>query len=178
MNSDCVDVMIDLETLGKTPGCTILSIGATTFGTPDQDREKFYEKISTAKSYGLTVSSETVAWWHQQDPVARKEAFSGTKYLPDVLYEFSDYLGKLGKPPRVWGNSAAFDISILGAAYEICCIPVPWKYYDVMCYRTLKNLISVPAPVQNTQLHNALADAIYQAAHAEVILEKLKCQSD
>lgn len=180
MNSDCVDVMIDLETLGTKPGCVILSIGATTFGAPlGESRATFYSTAQFRTQHNLIAEESTLDWWDKQDPITKKEAFSGTKHLSMVLDEFALYLGQLGKPPRVWGNAASFDISILEAAYIAYKLDVPWKYYNVMCFRTLKNLFpQIPVPPERADAHHALADAIYQAAHAEAILEKLRCQSD
>jgi hypothetical protein len=74
----------------------------------------------------------------------------------------------------VWGNAASFDLKILEKAYKLMQIEVPWKYYNEMCYRTLKNLYPEIKIMCNPHKHEALQDAIYQAEHAVRILNTLK----
>jgi hypothetical protein len=163
--------MVDLETLGTSAGCIILSIGACTF-----DRQfQFYEKISVMDSdrQGFTENPDTMAWWSKQDPAAFKEATSGHLSVEDALGEFSDWYRRLPAPNvYIWGNGADFDLPILREYYEVMKMKVPWKPFNGRCYRTLKNLyprITIPA---NPNKHNALEDALWQAQHACEILSQ------
>lgn len=168
-----MNLMVDIETLGKKPGCAILSIAVVPFMT-DSDIEPFYERIhpTSCAVAGLTVDEDTWKWWHNQDAAVREEAFSGTTPLSTVLFLLSEYVGQF-EEAYMWGNGASFDIPILEAAYDGLKVSYPWKYYNARCYRTLKNLFpEVTAPVQLDK-HNALADARFQAAHAEKILKWL-----
>lgn len=167
-----MDLMVDIETLGKKPGCAILSIAVVPFLT-DSDIEPFYERILPSSCIGLSVDDDTWKWWHNQDAAVREEAFSGTTPLSTALFLLTEYIQQFPKDTKVWGNGASFDVPILEAAYARFNRPAPWKYYNSMCYRTLKNLFKeVTAPVQLDK-HNALADARFQAAHAEKILRWL-----
>lgn len=171
-----INVMLDLETLGKRAGCAILSIGATTFRTSEPLKE-FYEKIciDSCKTAQLGADQDTLRWWSLQSVEAQEEAFSGTKELKSVLHEFIDYLSSLGPKDQIyiWANGAAFDLPILEAAYVACGIAVPWDFRNVRCYRTLKALFPYVVPPQdNTLKHSAIADAIYQAAHATELLKE------
>ena len=169
------DVMLDLETCGTDPGCIVLSIGACTF----DERNKFYERISVDSSrVYLCEDIETMRWWQKQDRQMREEAFGGTKDLVQVLDAFHDWFRNLNnkqyKDTYVWGNGADFDLPILKAAYKAVDRPVPWHPWNGRCYRTLKNLLSgVKAPPRASVKHHALEDAIYQAAHARLLLEVL-----
>lgn len=174
-----IDVMIDLETLGLTPGCVILAIGALPF---NQYHELgYYTKVSKllAVEEGFTVDKNTQAWWDTQSQEARDESFSGTLYTAEALLGLTEYFkGLIQKHPDseivVWGNAASFDIKMLEYAYKHLGIPVPWKYYNEMCFRTLKNLMKcVPAPEFIGLKHSALADAIHQSHHAELMLSVL-----
>ena len=164
-------VMIDIETLGTKPGCAILAIAAIPFGAIAEG-EPFYEKIDplNCSKLGLAADQSTLDWWDKQDKRARAEAFSGVRHLPDVLEEFSQYI-KQYNSVRVWGNGASFDVPILEAAFTRCGIPVPWKYYNSFCYRTLKNLYPQVPYYKPLQAHHALEDAKAQAAHAERIFK-------
>lgn len=169
-----IDIMIDLETMGVSAGCAILSIGAVTL----DEKHKFYAKIclDSCSPAGLKIDLDTIAWWQKQSKEARGEAFSGTKDLVLVLGEFADWfrmVEKLEGTAFLWGNGADFDLPILGAAYEAVGMKKPWKPFNGRCYRTIKNWARfkdiTPDPFEGVK-HNALADAIFQARHLIKIL--------
>jgi hypothetical protein len=169
-----VDLMIDIETLGTTPGCAILSIAAVPFSV-HSPIEHFYERISQQSCIeaGLHVDSNTVNWWAKQSYYAQKEAFSGTERIEDVLARLTLYIKQLGTV-RPWGNGASFDVPILEAAYAKCGMKAPWAYYNAMCYRTLKNLFPYLVAIEPVIKHNALEDAKSQAAHAEKLMMTIR----
>lgn len=163
---DAVNVMIDLETLGTSAGCAILSIGAQTFRSPSRF---YYEKIDPKDSrLYLREDIETLRWWNKQDRRMRDEAFSGTKDLLPVLINFAEWLKDISPDPDklfVWGNGADFDQPFLQHAYKEAGVPVPWKFWDNRCLRTLKNLpVARSVKLERAGVyHNALDDAIHQA---------------
>lgn len=168
-----IDIMIDLETCGIRAGCTVLSIGASSFNQV----HSFYNKIDpiSSKERGLIEDPSTMQWWDRQKPEARIEAFSGTRTVEQALGEFSDWLRGIGKKEDifVWGNGADFDLPILAAVYAKVGMDLPWAPFNGRCYRTLKNLYKdVKAPIFEGMKHNALYDARYQAQHAYMILKK------
>jgi hypothetical protein len=172
-----INVMIDLETLGLKPGCAIVAIGASMFST--SDNSFFYSNISKYSNSvaGLTLDPSTLAWWNLQSKEAQELSLYGSDILQETLRQFAEWLKEIedGKfEVRVWGNAASFDLKILEAAYAACGIPVPWKYYNEMCFRTLKNLGLVVEPEFAGVKHYALADARHQARWAEKILEKIE----
>ena len=179
--ANSADVMIDLETTGTSPGCGILSIGACTF----DGIFEFYEKINPTDNFKwrLESSMETLAWWNKQDIAAKREAFSGTKDLVEVLGNFSDYILRVSRNNGnaevfVWGNGADFDNPILAKAYEVVEMKQPWKPYNGRCYRTLKNLYpQIKMEKFEGMKHNALDDAKMQARHALAILRERKRQN-
>ena len=169
------DVMLDLETLGRKPGCVILSIGACRFGTKGRITDKFYTVINTASSLraGLQQDPETVKWWEVQSKEAQtvlKQARTKRHSLPlrSALVMFSEWLG----PNQVvWGNGSDFDQPILVAAYETIGEPVPWKFYNSACYRSIKRFMPALRATRLGTHHNALDDALTQAKHLQAILK-------
>lgn len=161
--------MIDLETLGVSPGCAILSVAAVPFGFMGAERtEPFYQRIQADSCYkaGLVAEDSTVAWWRRQSCEAYAEAFSGDKSVYVVASSLSEYIREnLGKDVCVWGNGADFDLPILAFVYRKLGLEVPWKYTNGRCYRTLRNLVPFKA-VKPKIPHHALYDAISQAEHA------------
>lgn len=176
-----VDVMVDLETLGTTPGSVVLSVGAVAHAVPGGE---FYGKIDLRDSLhaGLTVDPDTMAWWRQQSQeawrasaAASEDASLGLRY---VLGRFADWLSELrkgssatatGAKLRLWGDSAAFDLVLLASAYRAAGKVVPWDYREECCYRTLRTLLNSEKPRSKVQ-HDGLSDAVAQMAHLQEML--------
>jgi hypothetical protein len=166
------DIMVDLETLGLKPGSVILSLAAVPFNT--YRNTPFYKIISigSCREAGLVVDDATLAWWDTQPTPTKVEAFSGSASLRDVLIEFSRFLDSVEGKPVLWGNAASFDLKLLEAAYEAAGVKVPWDFRSERCYRTLKNIFpQVTSGPFDGLKHNALADAKFQARHAENIFD-------
>lgn len=169
-------VMVDLETLGQSPGCTILSIGAVAFDYATQSLgPEFYTVISriSCRKLGFFEDAGTVAWWSRQSEAARNAAFGGTIPIEMALAEFSSYVRQFGGNVRVWGCGSDFDNAILGHAYRVIGSTQPWRYYNNRCYRTLKNLVQGVEMERSGTHHNALADAKSQAVHAMRLLSAI-----
>lgn len=166
-------VMVDLETLGTVPGCSILSIGAVFFDPlTEKLGDEMYAVIlrQSCLEAGLHEDKDTLAWWSRQSPEAKRvlaEAEMETVAYPLLkgLEEFNTFC-KLGKKTKVWGNGADFDNPILVAAYHAVGSKQGWAPYNGRCYRTVKNLFPQQKLVGRTGTHhNALDDAKSQAAH-------------
>lgn len=171
------DVMVDLETLGSVPGCSILSIGAVGFG-PGRVGSDTFEVVVTRESCaaaGLHEDRETIAWWDRQSPAARevlRQAASDQTSEPllSALTQFSSWLGQFGANVRVWGNGADFDNAILAAAYRAVGMKPYWRFWNGRCYRTLKGLRPDIKLDRSGTSHRALDDALSQAEHASRLL--------
>lgn len=192
--------MVDLETVGTVPGSVIFAIGAVMFDEVTKELGgTFYAEISqhSCIEHGLTMDSDTIAWWNKQDPAA-KQAYMRTKEgghsLPEALAAFSDWLSGImyndwlyeremegGVPPKdmrsnleMWGNGSDFDNAFLQVAYRNTDIPLPWKFWNNRCYRTLKGLYPVVSLKRVGTHHNALDDAKSQALHAISLLRMVR----
>lgn len=160
------NVMVDLETLGNGSNAMIVAIGACDF----ELNNKFYAAIDPEKSSG-DIDASTVKWWMSQSESARTVFKSGDP-LEEILKKFSVFLNQRGGGVCVWGNGATFDNVILANAYKRHKLPLPWKFWNDRCYRTLKNLHpDIALPARTGTHHNALDDAVTQAQHARMILE-------
>lgn len=171
--------MIDIETLGTKPGCAILSIAAVPFGLDDNFNcdplarpPAFFIKVNpdSCEEVGLVIDPRTVAWWKKQSRAAADATFGGTTHIKDALLELTAYIGDAKDSIRIWGNGASFDVPILESAYYACDLNVPWKYYNSLCYRTIKSIYKAVLPSKNMKVaHSALDDALTQARHMEEI---------
>jgi DNA polymerase III epsilon subunit-like protein len=165
-----MNLMIDIETLGTKPGCAILSIAAVPFGPESEFFSEFYQRIDKDSNIDIGLISDpvTLSWWAKQSVESYAEAFGGTLHIREVLQSFYQYCKQFDKL-RVWGNGASFDAPILEAAFAAAGMKAPWKYYDSMCYRTMKNLFPHVPFTRTGTAHNALEDAKSQADHLKRI---------
>lgn len=167
------NVMLDLETLGTSPGCVILSIGAVFFDKTGLGQE-FYQTIDVQSSIdaGLTMSGGTFKWWMGQQGAARKALFEDTVQVRVALAHFSHWLAEHcdTKTVKVWGNGSDFDNPILEAAYEKVGMETPWNFWNNRCYRTVCDVLNDRQRKQEGVHHHALDDAKSQAQHLRGLL--------
>lgn len=174
-----MEVMIDLETYGTTPGSVILSIGAVEFSATELGRS-FYGILRLSGSYelGFTSDERTVDWWSKQSPQARQVIDMATApdatHPTDTLKDFAAWFRRVPGDPGIWGFGATFDNVLLRAAYDKVGIKCPWHYRKDRCFRTLAALFDVDWGVREGTHHNALDDARYQAQVGQKILQKIE----
>ncbi len=173
------DVMIDLETLGTTPGSRILSIGACFFNREGASKdERFYAVLRQSDQIkkNMTTDPGTIAWWNQQTDRAKEvleDAHSQDESweVAEALGLFTRFLNESSSSElvRVWGNGAGFDNVLLWELYHRFDLVAPWKFYNDRCYRTLKNVFHWVPKLASEVSHHALEDAVAQAEHAAAI---------
>ena len=166
--------MIDLETLDVTPQATVLTVGGVKFD-PTSDAEphsEFYYKLDI-DSQDRSVNDSTIAWWGTQDPKVQEEAFGteGREHM-DV---FLDSLPKwMVGVDVLWGHGYGFDITIMEDMLRQRNKPIPWQFWQVRDSRTLFACMKVdPRKSMQSDLHNALADAYFQAKGVQMAYKEL-----
>lgn len=163
------DIMVDIETLGTQPGSAILAIAAVT------ERSSFVEYLSNADSirHRFTMDVDTINWWLLQPQELYAVTTSGTAPVKGTLEAFSDWLSGFTNY-RIWGNGAGFDIVLLEAAYRKVGVKIPWNYWQVMCYRTLKNIYPDLCTHKPVTPHDPYEDAKAQYQNLQVILNEMR----
>lgn len=171
-------VMLDLETLGTTPGAAIVSIGAVRFG-PDGLGDELHISVDTEDclAHGLHRDETTMEeFWNEQPPEVR-QVLDGGRGLDVALDEFARFCDGVGE---IWANAPHFDCAILAAAYRTLDRQPPWEYWQPRDVRTLRETSPYwPQDMdqQGTE-HNALADARYQARCVAVCLGRQQAATD
>jgi hypothetical protein len=135
---------------------------------------------ASCKEYGLFEDPDTLFWWDRQSMKARQvldqAESSQALSLPAALTTFNEYLMDRHQISqiRLWGNGADFDNAIMAAAYRACGLKPAWKFYHNRCYRTAKSMIpSIKISRHHGIAHNAVADAMNQAAHLMVLADHI-----
>lgn len=168
-------VMLDLETMGTGSSAAIIAIGAVAFDA-NEVAYKFYVEINLQSSIdsGSVVDGSTVMWWLKQSDAARS-AFVNNDIAPHLMTALGDFAKWYSeiKGDEVWGNGAMFDNTILSNAYKACSLPVPWKFWNDMCYRTVKGMNKNIKLERVGTYHNAVDDAESQALHLITILKSI-----
>ncbi len=165
------NIMVDLETMATHPNAAIVAIGAVRF--TEELKDTFYQVVDLQSCIqaGMDVNGDTVNWWIMQEEEARKAITEPGVELTQALTQFASWLGK---EAVVWGNGASFDNAILTNAYYKTGIALPWQYYNNRCYRTVKSFHPHIKLARIGTLHNALDDAMSQAAHLINIFKSIK----
>lgn len=157
--------MLDIESMGVTPGCVIVSIGAVNFDLETgKIGPKFYISVSieSCVGWGLVMEPATVEWWKSQTPQAKAKWSTNPIALSVALEAFSIFIQQNGIT-QVWGNSASFDCSILAACYRAVNKPLPWHYMQEKCYRTVKALFPGNfVKKDESKAHDPVYDCEYQ----------------
>lgn len=162
---------IDIETLDNKFSSAVISIGVQQF---DPDTGKlggtFYREveIDSAIKSG-TVSGSTLSWWAGQSDKARRVFGKENKVsLATALAALATWMRSMSIAPKVWGNGATFDITILEHAFVKggVGLAAPWHFTNIRDMRTIVDAADLPPvdwPARVGVHHNALDDAIYQA---------------
>lgn len=166
------NAMVDLETLGQTPGCSIISIGAVMFDKTVHTDKTFYVVVNrqSCADVGLFEEPSTIDWWMRQSEEARvvlAKAASKTEslHIKDALSALNAWVRQHANANsvKVWGNGSDFDNALLSCAFRAVGMRAAWAFWNSRCFRTTKNRSTVQAPPRMGVHHNALDDAIHQA---------------
>ncbi len=149
-------VMIDIETLGKLPGCGILSIAAVEFDEFGYCRSELHIHVAPNGQ----VDMDTVLWWMKQSEEARTKAFFPAVQvsLQNALEQLGAWVKGMDKSPiaEVWSKSPTFDLAILRDAFiRETGGEAPWRYWQERDVRT--ELRNMPRD-QQSAAHDALDD--------------------
>ena len=167
--------MIDLETLDVFPTATVLSLGAVKFD-PTTDAEPHSElylkiQIDDQDRLGRTTSDSTIEWWGRQDPKIMEETFdqTGAVTVEEALAQLNKWVVGVDE---LWGHGYGFDITIIENMYRMLGKPIPWQFWQISDARTItKRMPKDPRKDMQTDLHNALADAYFQAKSVQIMFK-------
>jgi len=161
-----MEFMIDLETMGVTPNCPVISIGAVAFNSTGIKAEfeinlDLKEQIDSGKRI---CSADTIGWWIGQFSDAKRVFKFDAVPVRIALEKLCVFIvnNDSGDTRFVWGNGSYFDISIMEDLFRQYGLHIPWSFLNVMDLRTYKRFFPSAFGFKGTE-HNALDDARYQA---------------
>lgn len=181
------DVMIDIETVGRTPGYGVIQIAAVPFNinTGEVSDNTFCMSINLKEqvdNFGLKWDKSTWAWWMKENPELFKELRYSKNRPVDVASAFQAWFNALpnSNKLRTWGNSNRFDLGILTGFFEALLKGVPfnsfwntWLERDVRTLAELKPEIKKDLKFEGTK-HNAIDDCKHQIKYCHLTIKSLK----
>lgn len=174
------NIMLDIETLGDTPGSVVTSIGAVRFDIETGEvGEKFHQFIPLSDSLnsGFTVTANTLLWWLKQPTDSLEYLTDGLMSAKDsLLYVLENFTDFVTKDDIIWAKSPRFDCSILGHVYTKVGYDIPWNFRNERDVRTLS--AQCPQVEKNWKFtgtkHDALSDCYNQIGYCSEIWKILK----
>lgn len=158
------DVMVDIETFGKTPQAPIIQIGAVAFSRTGNISPPF--KVTIKPDFSrYKPDEETILWWLEQSKEARESVISDDWTTREALESFTDWLStELAYDPIVWAMPPEFDLKILENAFRVEGLSLPWKYNASRDLRTLLDLAGMDKEdrIKPVIPHDAGQDALAQ----------------
>ena len=172
-----IHATIDLETLDVRPTSVVLTLGGVKFDPTNESEpnSEMYFKISVddQHNYERTVNDSTIEWWTKQADHIREEAFDQSEAI--TVEEACARIAKWSVGvDTFWGQGYGFDFTMIEDLFRNIERPVPWQFWQVLDSRTLFKMISKdPRKSMQTDLHNALADAYFQAKAIQLAYKEL-----
>lgn len=178
-------VMIDTETLGRTPGSVVRSVAAVEFDpqTGETGRQKVWKiDLTDSIRYGFKVESSTLKWWMMQSEEARREFVEGAEIpLEDFLEDFMQFIAATdeGNDFTLWCLQLDFDVAMLRSMYSWYNLNVyrcdeevlPWNFRKVRDVRPYMDALDsaglLPPKVANR--HTPLADCLAQINYVHLV---------
>lgn len=171
-------VMIDTETLGRTPGSVVRSVAAVEFDpqTGETGRQKVWKiDLTDSIRYGFKVEASTLKWWMMQSDEARREFVEGAETpLENFFEEFMEFLADTDeeKDFTLWCLQLDFDVAMLRSMYSWYNLNVyrcdeevlPWNFRKVRDVRPYMDALDSAGllPPKVADRHTPLADCLAQ----------------
>lgn len=170
--------MIDLETLGTSPDCVVLTIGGVKFdpNNVSNPHSEFYYRfdVDEQSANNRKIDDKTLEWWATQPADIRDEAL-GDENRTSVI-EILQHLNKwcVGVE-SIWCQGPVFDIAILEHLFKQYNHHIPWPFWKIRDSRTLFSIMPKdPRKEINFAAHNALEDCKVQALCVQQTLQQLE----
>ena len=171
-----MDVMIDFETLGRTPDTVVIQIGACYFDRQTGEIGDMYQTnidIQSEINAGFRVDGSTIKWWMKQSREAQKSVLA----LPLVAsanawFRLNDFVRRC---KHIWSH-ATFDIPIFIAHLDRFKMYPTFRYTLARDIRTVVDLAEMDwSNVKDVGVaHHAIDDCIKQANYVSDCLKKIK----
>lgn len=149
-----IDCMLDIETLGRGPGCVVTSVAITPFhinGKALEPTKVFRMKLDIADQLiaGFTIEPETHKWWMQQDPKVREMEFNGIYNIDKFCIDLEAYIRMIERQYttyRIWATAPKLDFGCLHSLCVHAGVKWPILFSSERCMRTFREMTKTLYP--------------------------------
>ena len=158
-------LMVDLETMGICATSIVLSVGAVIFDDEYNiiDKKLWVLDKKEQLKLGRTFNKETIKFWEEQPPEAKKQFITEHLYsLDEFRKDFTTFVNNYNVR-LVWSSAPNLDIGCIQTLFDIDNQGdhLPWRFDKIRDLRTIRDYLR-EYPKRNGVFHNAVDDCIYQ----------------
>lgn len=173
-----IDMMIDIETLGKRSDSTIFQIAAATFDIETGEVFHTFNQCADIELSDLNADGSTVKWWLKTNPGLLATLLNEGEGSPiELLQSFHKWMSAFTDDKEndvyLWGNGILFDNKMIAHQFESNGLPYPIFFRNDRDMRTIVELGCIKQNItkkelnemfkdENLTLHNAYDDVLYQ----------------
>jgi len=168
-----LDIMCDIETLGKDSDTAIFQIAAAAFDIETGSIMYRFNEICNISNTKILVDGDTLKWWLNTDKeLLTKLLNQGNCSEKWMVEKFHDWITELQKTHEVyfWGNGILFDNRLVKEKMASYGLQYPIFYRNDRDLRTLVEMASIKydidphnaCKVENPEKHNAMFDVEHQ----------------
>ena len=176
-----IDIMVDIETLGKEDKSTVIQIAACAFDIHTGIiYNKFNQSLNISEDKNISVQGDTLMWWLKTNKELLTSILENGNCSTEkeLVLSFNDWIISLGDKMDIffWGNGILFDNRIIKYKIEQYGQEYPIFYRNDRDMRTIVELAAIKSGYKNEKefkdnniisglvAHDAFDDVIYQIA--------------
>jgi len=149
-----IDIMIDIQTLGKQSNSTIFQISAIAFNIKTGETYSQFNECINIENDFVNADGSTLRWWLKTNPELLNKLINNGSEIsePDLivnLYHWLNYhIENVGNENVfLWGNGMLFDNAIIKSHIKACGLEYPIFYRNDRDMRTLVELASIKSGI-------------------------------
>lgn len=184
MEKKRIDIMLDIETLGKSGQHAVFQIAAAGFDISTGEIINTFNQVCDIAHSNILVDGDTLKWWLNTDKELLTRLLNRGNCSEDwMVKSFHNWLSTLQEDYDIylWGNGILFDNRIIKEKMDAIGLNYPIFYRNDRDLRTLVELVKVKydidphehCKVESTEKHNAMSDVEHQIRVATFCWNKL-----
>lgn len=161
-------LMLDIESIGKRPGCVVFAIGAIIFDVEKIFSEHLFKlSVKESISLGFIIDQETRNWWinDRERRILANFLTKNPSPIRDVMHEIL-YLRNQTRTHWAWGID--FDFPMIEAIYDKLNI-----VFDRFVVRDARTVCKLAKTDNRLKPHNPILDAKEQVICLQKAIIKL-----
>lgn len=176
MDKKRLDIMCDLETLGRDSDTAVFQIAAIAFNIESGEFVDKFNGLADISSSKILVDGDTLKWWLNTNKELLTELINnGSGTEKDLFVNFHAWLKALTEEYEVyfWGNGILFDNRLVKEKLNIYGLDYPVFYRNDRDVRTILELAAMKTGITEKEFHERckLPDLVTHNAYDDVLYQ-------